>query len=565
MAGVGTQAKSANSYARGKTERDMTDPQQTTDSNETKPTIGIAELAEASTNVAATRARLKKVSILSESLQRVTTAELPIAVKFLAGELTQGKIGIGGASVHKTLGAAAERVDANSDGGGTGHDNRAHDVSLTQVDAVFGEIARCRGKGSGARRKELLLGLLESLPPRDREFVVRLVLGDLRHGALEGIMVEAVAKATGTALSDVRRATMLTGDLSEVAAAATTEGLEGLKKFSLQLFRPVQPMLAEPTHDMASAMQRLGEAALEYKLDGVRVQVHQDANDVRVFTRHLKDVTHSVPELVERVRELKMRQAILDGEVLALRPDGRPHPFQTTMRRFGRSREVAKMRETLPLSVLFFDCLLLDHQSLIDQPTKERQLAIGDCLPRDLLVPRLITSDLTKATEFLAQAIEAGHEGVMAKSLDANYAAGGRGQSWLKIKPTHNLDLVILAAEWGSGRRQGWLSNLHLGARDPISGEFAMIGKTFKGLTDAMLDWQTEVLLALETSRDEYTVFVQPRLVAEVAFNEVQRSPRYDSGYALRFARIKRYREDKSPAEADTIGSVVSIFERQRR
>ncbi len=514
----------------------------------------LQDILSTSASVAATRARSQKIELLSSCLQRVPPHELAIAVKFLGGELVQGKIGLGAAAVHAALAAA----------GGSATDTSEDGLTLTDVNAVLAEIAAAKGQGSTTRRRDLLGRLLSTTTTDGQQFLGRLILGELRQGALEGVMAEAVAKSTNVPAADVRRAVMLTGDLATVAQTAASDGVAGVRGFSIQLFRPVQPMLAETSDDVSDAIGRLGVAALEYKLDGVRVQVHKDADDVRVFTRHLNEVTANVPEIVERVRQLRPRRVILDGEVLAVRTDGRPHPFQTTMRRFARKRDVDAMLASLPLSVFFFDCLLLDQQCLIDQPTAERHLAVAEAAGRELLVPRLVTSDPDKAGEFLAESIDAGHEGIMAKSTEAAYAAGGRGQSWLKIKPAHTLDLVILAAEWGSGRRRGWLSNLHLGARDPISGQFLMIGKTFKGLTDATLAWQTEQLLGLETSRDEYTVYVQPKLVAEVAFNEVQASPHYASGYALRFARIKRYRSDKRASEADTIDAVASVFKRHR-
>ena len=322
-------------------------------------------------------------------------------------------------------------------------------------------------------------------------------------------------------------------------------------------------MLAQPAGDVDEALAALGEAVLEYKLDGARVQVHKSGDDIRVFSRRLNDVTAGVPEVVEAVRALPARQAILDGEAIALREDGRPQPFQVTMRRFGRKLDVAAARQTLPLSVFFFDCLHLDSQDLIDRPARERIRLLAEELPSGLLVPRLVTSELEAAEEFLRGSFDRGHEGLMAKALDAPYEAGDRGSSWLKVKMAHTLDLVIIAAEWGSGRREGWLSNLHLGARDPRTGGFIMLGKTFKGLTDAMLEWQTGKLRELETHREGYVVHVRPELVVEIAFNDIQASPHYPAGLALRFARVKRYRQDKTSSEADTIDTVRQIYKRQ--
>jgi DNA ligase-1 len=334
----------------------------------------------------------------------------------------------------------------------------------------------------------------------------------------------------------------------------------GLQRFALRIFQPVLPMLAQPAGDIAEALDQLGLAAFEWKLDGARIQVHKHAEQIRVYSRGLNEVTQAVPEIVEAIARVPSETLILDGEAIALRPDGRPYPFQTTMRRFGRKLDVSALRNELPLSALYFDALRIGDEDLIDHNTAARFEAAARVLPADMLIPRLITADAAAAQGFLDQALTHGHEGVMAKSLAAPYEAGSRGSSWLKIKQAHSLDLVVLAAEWGHGRRRGWLSNLHLGARDPESGELIMLGKTFKGLTDEMLEWQTRKLLELETTRDAGTVYVRPQLVVEIALNEIQESPRYPGGLALRFARVKGYRSDKQPAEADTIDTVRHLF-----
>lgn len=377
-------------------------------------------------------------------------------------------------------------------------------------------------------------------------------------------MVDAISKAADLPVSAVRRAVMLAGNSAAVAHAALTEGRAGLRHFALNLMTPIKPMLAQPAQDTAQAIDSLGQAALEYKLDGARVQVHKVKQDVRAFTRNLNDVTSSVPELVEAVGALPAARLVLDGEAMAFHQNGWPQPFQVTMRRFGRRLNVEQMRRTLPLSVFFFDCLHLDGDDLIDRRAQERAAILADTVPGSCRVPRLETDDSVAADRFLQEALEHGHEGMMAKALDAPYEAGRRGSSWLKIKPAHTLDLVVLAAEWGSGRRKGWLSNLHLGARDPRSGGFVMLGKTFKGLTDQMLEWQTKKLLTLDIGREDYVVHVRPQLVVEIVFNELQDSSHYPGGLALRFARVKRYREDKQAQDADTIDTVRQMFESQR-
>ncbi|HYL18400.1 MAG TPA: ATP-dependent DNA ligase, partial [Burkholderiales bacterium] len=380
-----------------------------------------------------------------------------------------------------------------------------------------------------------------------------------RQGALEGVMAEGIAQAAKVPVREVRRASMLAGGLASVARVALTEGSPGLQRFALNVFHPVLPMLAQPAQDVEDALQQLGTAALEWKIDGARIQLHKSGDEVRVYSRGLNDVTAAVPEIVERARALPVATLILDGEAIALQSNGRPQPFQVTMRRFGRRLNVDRMRQELPLSAFFFDCLRREERDLIDRPGAERFSILSAACPPELVIPRLVTADVLSAQAFLDEALARGHEGIMAKSLDASYEAGGRGSSWLKVKQAHTLDLVILAAEWGNGRRRGWLSNLHLGARD-ANGGFVMLGKTFKGLTDEMLAWQTKALLALEAKRDDYTVYVRPELVVEIAVNEIQQSPQYPGGLALRFARVKRYRTDKRPEDADTIETVRKLF-----
>jgi DNA ligase-1 len=507
----------------------------------------LAELVAVSNRVGSTRARLEKIRLLAELLRKATPDEVAIAVAYLSGALPQRKIGLGYATIHRL----AETPAAG-----------AASLALGEVDQQFTRMAAVKGAGSNTERQQLLGALFARATADEQDFLSRLVVGNLRQGALEGIMADAIAQAANVPPASVRRALMFSGDAPSVARAALAEGEAGLSRFRLQLFRPLQPMLAQPAADVEEAMEALHRAALEWKLDGARIQVHRDGDDVRVFTREGNDVSAAVPEVVELARGLPARALVLDGEAIALRPDGSPHPFQVTMRRFGRKLDVHQARAGLPLSPFAFDVLHLDGADLVDQPYLERMRALDAVVPEAARVPRLVTESGEEAEAFYARSVQQGHEGLLAKGPESPYEAGRRGASWLKLKPAHTLDLVVLAAEWGSGRRQGWLSNLHLGARDPSAGGFAMLGKTFKGMTDAMLEWQTKWLLAHELSRDDWTVHVKPELVAEIAFDSVQASPHYPSGMALRFARVKRYREDKRAEEADTVDTVRQIFAR---
>jgi DNA ligase 1 len=503
----------------------------------------LEEIARTSTAVGQTRSRLAKIDLLAGILRPLRPDEVPIAVAYLSGILPQGTVGVGWASL-RDLPAPATPPPS---------------LELGEVHAVLDRIAAASGKGSQAARRGELAALFARTTEQERRFLLGLLSGEIRQGALEGIMVEAVAKAAAVPPSEVRRAIMVAGDLGIVAAAALASGTEGLAGFRLTMLRPIQPMLAQTASDLTDALGRIHPAAVEWKLDGARIQVHRIGGEIRAFTRNLADITDRVPEVVEAVRALLVNAVILDGEAIALRPDRRPHPFQMTMSRFGSRLDVPELRRTVPLSSFFFDVLHLDGDDLIDRPTEERIASLDARIPGKLRVPRILTADPQEADRFLDGALEQGHEGVMVKALDAPYEAGRRGASWLKVKRTHTLDLVVLAVEWGHGRRRGWLSNLHLGARDPATGGYVMLGKTFKGMTDEMLAWQTERFLELETHRDDYTVYVRPELVVEVAFDGVQGSPRYPGGMALRFARVKGYRPDKRPEDADTIETVRAI------
>ena len=508
----------------------------------------LAAVVRASAAVAATSSRLAKTRVIADCLRALEPGEIEIALPYLSGEIRQGKLTLGHSTLQSAMGGPAA----------------APTLSITDIDRAFEELKAVKGKGAAAQRATRLKGLFSKATPEEQDFLLRLIVGELRQGALEGVMLEAVAAAAGLPVAEVRRAATFAGGIAPVARAALSGGAKALQPFSIRLMQPVLPMLAQTAADVAAALGTLGTALFEWKLDGARVQVHKSGDEIRVFTRNLNDVTAAVPEVVTALKDVSS-SLILDGEAIALRADGRPHPFQVTMRRFSRRLEVEAVRAELPLSVFFFDCLLRDGEPLVDRGAGERHDILREVVPATFSTPSLVTDDLPKAQAFYADVLAHGHEGLMAKALGAPYESGRRGAGWLKIKSAHTLDLVVLAAEWGSGRRRGWLSNLHLGARDTRTGGFVMLGKTFKGLTDEMLEWQTRELLARRIDqprgRDDWTVRIRPELVVEIAFNDVQESPQYPAGMALRFARVKGYRPDKRPEEADTIDTVRAIYQ----
>ena len=505
----------------------------------------LADLVSTSLLIAATSSRGKKIELLADLLRRLAPNEVAIAIGFLTGWPRQGKLGIGWATLD-----AARAPDAATE----------PSLTLAEVDQVFTALKAVKGTNSAAQRRQLVGDLMARATSEEQQFLFALAVGEVRHGALEGVMAEAVARAAGLPGDRVRRAAMLAGDLGAVAEAVLIEGEAGLSAWSLQLFRPVQPMLADSAPNVTDALQEFGDGVatvLEWKLDGARIQVHKQGDRIAIYTRSLNEVTSAIPEVTEAVRALPAQELILDGEVIALDSEARPLPFQVTMRRFGRRLDVEALRAELPVVSFFFDILRLDGEDLLDHQLHQRLTRLDAVVPPSMRVPRIVTADADEARRFEAGALERGHEGLMAKSLSAPYAAGRRGSAWLKVKTARTLDLVVLAVEWGSGRRKGWLSNIHLGARDPVNGGFVMLGKTFKGMTDEILEWQTKELLARETHREGHIVHVRPELVVEVAFNDVQRSPHYPGGVALRFARIKGYRHDKAASEADTIDAVL--------
>ena len=528
----------------------------------------LSELVRTSAAVAGLPARRAKIEEISALLATVPSGEVPVAVAFLSGELRQRQIGVG----YAALGDLPRPA-----GPGTGPASAEPSLTLAETDAAFAAIGTVTGQGAQSERRRLLAALLSRATDAERSFLIRLLAGDLGQGALAGVMTEAIASAAGVPASLVRRAHQLGGSLPEVARAALggpggpdpDRALAALGSFTLRVGRPLRPMLAAASANVGAALERISPAAVEWKIDGIRIQVHKSDNQVAVFTRTLDDITARVPEIAHAVLGIGARAAVLDGEAVALFPDGRPRPFQVTSGRAASRDSGGRQRADLPLTPFFFDLLHLDGTDLIDAPGGERYALLSRILPAGLLIPRIVTADPVTAAEFLGDAVARGHEGVVVKSLDGRYAAGRRGSEWIKVKPRHTLDLVVLAAEWGHGRRRGWLSNLHLGARDPATGGLVMLGKTFKGLTDEMLAWQTTRLLELaDPPREPGTadagqpavVRVRPELVAEIAFDGVQASSRYPGGVALRFARVLRYRPDKAAAEADTIDSVRAVW-----
>ena len=478
----------------------------------------LAQLVATSNAVASTSSRLKKIELLADLLKQAEPDEIEIAIAYLSGSIRQSRTGAGWATLQHAAGNAAKQPT----------------LGIADVDRVLEKLTGMSGKGSTGEKKRVLGELFARATKAEQDFLVRLMTGELRQGALEGVMVEALAKARELKPADVRRAVMLTGGLGAVATG-------DVASFKIELFRPIKPMLAKTAADVSEALAELGPTAFEYKFDGIRIQMHKRGREVRIYSRILNDITAELRTVVDISTIMDMSEVILDGEAIVLTAEGKPLLFQETMKGLGGSVPV------------FFDVLYLDGESLLDQPYSTRI----KLLPEQYRPPRIVTADAMEAQRFFDQAIAAGQEGLMAKALDSPYAAGRRKGAWIKIKHAHTLDLVVLAAEWGHGRRKGKLSNLHLGARDPKGGGgFVMLGKTFKGMTDEMLAWQTQRLQELKVREEGIVVYVRPELVVEVGFNGLQESTRYDGGLALRFARVIRYREDKKPDEADTIDTV---------
>ncbi|CAL9602269.1 ATP-dependent DNA ligase [Streptomyces sp. enrichment culture] len=503
----------------------------------------LTRLAHVSREVAATSARSRKIDLLAELFREAETDDVPVVIPYLAGRLPQGRIGVGWKVLATPVDPAGEPT-----------------LTVRDVDAALTRLAAVSGPGSQAERVRLVGALLGAATADEQRFLTGLLTGEVRQGALDAVAAEGLARATGAPAPDVRRAVMLAGSLQTVAEALLADGPEALTAFRLTVGRPVQPMLAHSASSVAEAVAKLGACAVEEKLDGIRVQVHRDGDTVRVHTRTLDDITGRLPEVTAAARELRGERFILDGEVISFDADGRPRSFQETAGRVGSRTDVTAAAREVPVSPVFFDVLSVDGRDLLDLPLTDRHAELARLVPEPMRVRRTLVAgpeDTARAEEFLTGTLARGHEGVVVKALDAPYSAGRRGASWLKVKPVHTLDLVVLAAEWGHGRRTGRLSNLHLGART-ADGGFAMLGKTFKGMTDAMLVWQTERLRELAVGESGHVVTVRPELVVEIAYDGLQRSTRYPAGVTLRFARVVRYREDKRPEEADTVEALLA-------
>ncbi|MFE8992246.1 ATP-dependent DNA ligase [Streptomyces collinus] len=500
-------------------------------------------LARVSQEVAATSARSRKTALLAELFRDAEAEDVPIVIPYLAGRLPQGRIGVGWKVLGRPVAPASEPG-----------------LTVRDVDARLAELAEVSGPGSQAERTRLVGELMGAATEDEQRFLLGLLTGEVRQGALDAVAVEGLAQATGAPSADVRRAVMLAGSLQTVAEALLADGPAALDRFRLTVGRPVLPMLAHSASSVAEAVGKLGVCAVEEKLDGIRVQVHRDGGTVRLYTRTLDDITDRLPEVTAAALQLRGERFILDGEVISFDEGGRPRSFQETAGRVGSRTDVATAARAMPVAPVFFDALSVDGHDLLDLPFAERHAELARLVPEPMRVRRTLVSgpdDTPTADEFLAETLKRGHEGVVAKALDAPYSAGRRGASWLKVKPVHTLDLVVLAAEWGHGRRTGKLSNLHLGART-ADGGLAMLGKTFKGMTDAMLTWQTERLQQLAVETGDHVVTVRPELVVEIAYDGLQRSTRYPAGVTLRFARVVRYREDKRPEDADTVETLLA-------
>ena len=515
------------------------------------------ELAQLCRRVEATTKRNEKIALISTFLKSIGPEEVPLATLFLAGKAFPE-------SDPRVLEISYATI---SDAGKNLGQSRLteHQLTIRDVYDTLEKIAQTSGSKSRDRRLSLLQTVLTQTSQVEAEYLTRMMLGEMRIGVVEGVLLDAIVEASGVPRDLVRRAHMLHGDIGDVASLAMSRGASALERINLRLFVPIKPMLAEMADDPQQVLaEHKDGTAFEYKFDGARIQIHRKDEKVQIFSRRLTDVTDSIPEIVDFAQtQVKASEYLIEGEVVAIGASGKPIPFQDLMRRFRRVHEIERVAEKIPLKLYLFDALQVEGKTIIDQPYTERWRILSQMVARERLAPRIITSDVEKIESFMQSALKEGHEGLMAKSLSSNYSIGARGKKWFKIKPADNLDVVIVAAEWGSGRRVGWLSNYHLAVRDEDTGEFLVIGKTFKGLTDEEFEMITKRLQEIKTRDGRYTVYVKPAIVAEVAYNEIQKSPRYKSGFALRFARISRFRDDKSPEDAGTLQRLQQLYDKQ--
>jgi DNA ligase-1 len=515
-----------------------------------------SELAELCEKLSRTTKRLEKVRMVSEFLKKLKREEIAPAVLLIVGEIfpesSSKTLEIGFATISRILESTPQKTLFQKP------------LTILNVADYFDRIAKVTGPKSRENKELLLRSMLERASELEAKYIVKNIFGEMQHGVGEGVMLEAIAKASNTGLDLVRRALMFSGNLGKVAEAALTSGEEGLKAISLTLFHPVKPMLAQMAYSFQEVFKYHKTVALEYKFDGARVQIHKKGNEVKIFSRRLTEVTTSIPDVVEEVvNGVDAEEAILDGEAIAVGSNGRPLPFQDLMRRFTKVKNIEEEMKRIPLKLYLFDVIYLNGRQLVDEPYSRRWDELERIVKTTELTPRIITSSIDEAEEFVKRAVEEGHEGVVAKAIESPYIPGARGNFWFKLKTADHLDLVIVGAQWGYGRRSGWLSDYFLAALDEEAGKYEIIGKTFKGLTDEEFEEMTRKLLELKIGEEDNTVWVRPEVVVEVAYSEVQRSPKYRSGFALRFARITRIRSDKNPSEADTLRRIRELYEKQ--
>lgn len=514
-------------------------------------------LAELCIELESVTKRSRKVELVSEFLRELKPEEIAYSVHLVIGsvfaESSSKTLDVSWSTLQRVLEEEMQKPLLTKP------------LTILNVYDSFNNVAKASGPRSRRRKEEILRSLFTQASRRERRWIIKNIFGEMQHGVREGVMIEAIAQASDIPRELVARANMFSGNLGKVAMISLTEGEKGLDKIGIQLFTPIKPMLAEIADDIDAVFEEHRRpTAFEFKFDGARIQIHIDENDIRIYSRRLTEVTHSLPDIIQLVREeIQAEKAILEGEVIAVGEEGKPYPFQDLMRRFTRRHDIKTVTEEIPLRLHLFDCLYINGKSLVDVPYKKRWQRLSEASPAELLADRIISNNPGEAEEFLQAAVKAGHEGLMVKRLDSPYTPGRRGKRWLKIKPADRIDLAIIAADWGYGRRTGWLSNYHLAVIDKRTGQYEAVGKTFKGLTDEQFKQMTAKLQKLKIRERKHTVYVRPDVVVEVAYNEIQRSPKYESGFALRFARVKRIRDDKPAKEVATIDDIRRLYEEQ--